>query len=360
MDFMTLALFIAGFVLLVGGAEWLVRGASRVAVTSGVTPLVIGLTVVAFGTSAPELAVSVGSALGGQPDIAVGNVVGSNILNILVILGLAALITPLVVSQQLIRLDVPLMIGASLLVYLMALDGRISRLEGAVLFAGIVAYVIFSIISSRRESAAIQAEYAEAVDTTVSPGAGVMVKNLGLIVLGLILLVVGARWLVAGAVDLARFFGISELIIGLTIVSLGTSLPEIAASLMAALRGERDIAVGNAVGSNLFNLLCVLGLTSLVSPEGIAVSPAALHFDLPVMLAVAVACLPIFFTDHRIDRWEGALFLAYYVAYVIYLILNATHHPALEPFNATMLWFALPLTGITLVLLSVRGLRRRG
>jgi cation:H+ antiporter len=172
-------------------------------------------------------------------------------------------------------------------------------------------------------------------------------------------LVIGANWLVEGAVAVARFFGLSELIIALTIVSIGTSLPEVAASIMAALRGERDIAVGNAVGSNLFNLLSVLGLTSLVSPTGIAVSPAALHFDIPVMIAVAVACLPIFFTEHRIDRWEGTLFLGYYLAYVAFLILNATAHPALGPFSAAVLWFALPLTVVTLLVLTVRALYRR-
>jgi cation:H+ antiporter len=315
---------------------------------------------VAFGTSAPELAVSVGSALNGQPDLALGNVVGSNILNILVILGMSAVIIPLTVSQQLIRLDVPLMIVASVLVYLMALDGAVGRLEGALLFSGIIGYTVFSIVKSRRESAEIAEEYAEAFNgKTPAPPKTTALKNLSMMVLGLVLLVIGAHWLVEGAVAVARFFGISELIIALTIVSIGTSLPEVAASVMAALRGERDIAVGNAVGSNLFNLLSVLGLTSLVSPTGVAVSPAALHFDIPVMIAVAVACLPIFFTEHRIDRWEGALFLGYYVAYVAFLILNATTHPALGPFSAAMLWFALPLTAVTLLVLTARALYRR-
>jgi cation:H+ antiporter len=360
MNMMTLFLFIAGFVALVGGAEWLVRGASRLAVAIGVAPLVIGLTVVAFGTSAPELAVSVRSALNGQPDLALGNVVGSNILNILVILGMSAVIIPLAVSQQLIRLDVPLMIGASVLVYVMALDGAVGRWEGALLFVGAIGYTVFSIVKSRRESAEIETEYAEAFNSK-APGRtrSAVLRNLGMMALGLILLIIGARWLVDGAVAVARFFGVSELIIALTIVSIGTSLPEVAASVMAALRGERDIAVGNAVGSNLFNLFSVLGLTSLISPTGVAVSPAALNFDIPVMIAVAVACLPIFFTEHRIDRWEGVLFLVFYLAYVAYLILNATAHPALGPFSAAMLWFALPLTGMTLLVLVVRALRQR-
>lgn len=354
MDAVTLSLFVLGFCLLVGGAEWLVRGASRLAATSGISPLVIGLTVVAFGTSAPELSVSVQSAVSGQANIAVGNIVGSNILNVLLILGLAALITPLIVSSQLVRLDVPLMIGVSVLVYLLALDGYIGRLDGLLLFAGIVAYTVFSIVQSRRESVQIQTEYAE----EFGPGkSGGILMNLALIVIGLVLLVLGARWLVNGAVMIAKLLGISDLIIGLTVIAIGTSLPEVAASVVASVRGQRDIAVGNVVGSNLFNLLMVLGLTGLISPSGIHVSPAALGFDIPVMIAVAVACLPIFFTAHRIDRWEGALFLGYYLAYTVYLILHSMEHDALPVFNAMMLWFAMPLTAITLLVLLVRALR---
>lgn len=358
---MTWFLFGLGFVMLVMGAEWLVRGASRLAAASGVSALVIGLTVVAFGTSAPELAVSVRSAFTGQPDIALGNVVGSNIFNILFILGLAALIAPLVVSQQLIRLDVPLMVGASLLLYLLALDGRIGRLDGLLLFAGILAYTVFSIVKSRRESAQVKAEYEESLGEEASreAGASAVLVNLGLIVAGLVLLVFGARWLVDGAVAIALFFGISELIIALTIVAGGTSLPEVAASVVASLRGERDIAVGNAIGSNLFNVLAVLGVTGLVSPTGVQVSAAALSFDIPVMIAVAVACLPIFFTGHRIDRWEGGLFLGYYLAYTAYLIFYATEHQALAAFSAVMLGFVLPLTFITLAVLFWRAWRAR-
>jgi cation:H+ antiporter len=180
-----------------------------------------------------------------------------------------------------------------------------------------------------------------------------------MIIAGLALLVLGAHWLVSGAVEIARFLGVSELIIGLTIVAGGTSLPEVAASIVASLRGERDIAVGNVVGSNLFNILAVLGLSSLVSPVGIPVSPAALSFDIPVMIAVAVACLPIFFTAHLIARWEGALFFGYYLAYTSYLILGALQHRAIETFSAAMLWFGFPLTAITLLVLAVRAWRRQ-
>lgn len=347
---LTLILFVLGFVFLVGGADWLVRGASRLAQAVGVSPLVIGLTVVSFGTSAPELAVSVQSAYLGQPDLAIGNVVGSNICNILLILGLAALLSPLVVSQKLLRLDVPLMTGVSLLLLLLALDGRLGRIDGTLLFSGILLYVVFSIWQSRRESRQIQEEYARRFGVETEAAAAIPLwNNLLLIGGGLILLVLGAHWLVEGAVVLARWFGISELIIGLTVIAVGTSLPEIAASVVAGLRGEQDIAVGNAVGSNLFNILAVLGLTALVAPEGVRVATAALYFDIPVMIVVAFACLPIFFTGHRIARWEGALFLGYYGAYLAYLALDATGHGALDTFSGVMLWFVAPLTVITLL-----------
>ncbi len=347
---LTLVLFVLGFVLLVTGAEWLVRGASRLAQASGISPLVIGLTVVSFGTSAPELAVGVQSAYLGQPDVAIGNIVGSNICNILLILGLAALASPLVVSQKLLRLDVPLMIGVSILLLVLAWDGQLSRIEGVLLFAGIVLYVGFSLWQSRRESQSVQDEYARQFGAeALAPKTESIGINLLWLGAGLVLLVLGAYWLVQGAAEVARWLGVSELIIGLTIIAIGTSLPEIAASVVAALRGERDIAVGNAVGSNLFNILAVLGATALVAPEGLPVASAAVYFDIPVMIVVAFACLPIFFTGYCIDRWEGALFLAYYGAYLAYLVLDATRHSAIETFSGIMLLFVIPLTVITLL-----------
>jgi len=347
--------FAGGLVLLGLGAELLVRGASRLAAALGIPPIVIGLTVVAFGTSAPELAVSLKSALSGQADIALGNVIGSNILNVLLILGASALIVPLVVHAQLVRLDVPLLIAASVAALLMALDGRIGRLEGLLLFAGAVAYTGFLIRQSRRENAAVQAEYA----AQYAPRGASLLTNALLVLAGLGLLVAGSRLLVTAAVAFARSLGVSELIVGLTIVAAGTSLPEIATSILAAARGERDIAVGNVVGSNLFNILIVLGLTALVSPDGVAVAPGALDFDLPVMVAVAVACLPIFFTGHLIARWEGGLFLGYYLAYTSYLVLDAAGHDALPMFSAVMSAFVLPLTALTVAVAVGRALRQR-
>lgn len=361
MDLVTLILFILGLGLLVVGAELLVKGASRLAVSVGISPLVIGLTVVAFGTSAPELAVSVQSAYAGQADIALGNVVGSNIFNVLLILGLSALIAPLLVSQQLVRLDVPLMIGVSVLLLLLSLDGSLSRIDGLLLSSGLVIYTVWSIRQSRKENTQIQEEYTEAVREASAVGGKLrtVIINLGLIVGGLILLVLGSRWLVDGAVMIAKTLGVSELVIGLTIIAAGTSLPEVATSVIASIRGERDIAVGNVVGSNLFNILFVLGLSSILAPNGIPVAPSALSFDIPVMIAVAIACLPIFFTGNVISRWEGAVFLGYYVAYTLYLILDATEHDALPLFSNAMLLFALPLTAITLLTVTVRAIRER-
>ncbi|WP_278362216.1 calcium/sodium antiporter [Stutzerimonas kunmingensis] len=355
MTLMTFVYLIAGLVLLVAGAEVLVRGAAKLAAQFGISPLVIGLTVVAFGTSAPETAVSVQAALNGSGDIAIGNVVGSNIANVLLILGMTALVAPLVVSRQLIRLDVPIMIGASLVTFGLAWDGELSRIDGALLFTAVVVYTLFLIISSRREKAAeVDHEFAKefGLDEPAKPHAGLI--NAGLVIAGLVLLVVGSNFLVEGAVALARALGLSELVIGLTVIAIGTSLPELATSIMAAFRGERDIAVGNIVGSNIFNLLCVLGLASLVSPQAIGVSSNALAFDFPVMIAVAVACLPIFFAGYCIKRWEGALFVAYYVAYTLYLVLTSTGRPFAETFGDAMLGYALPLTAITLLVIAGR------
>ncbi|MCX7939881.1 MAG: calcium/sodium antiporter, partial [Thermoflexales bacterium] len=258
MDAITIVLFVAGLALAIGGAEALVRGASRLAAALGVSPLVIGLTVVAFGTSSPELAVSVQSSLLGLSGVSLGNVVGSNIFNVLLILGLSALVAPLTVAQQLIRLDVPLMIGVSLVAYLFALDGNVGRFEGVMLFAGIVAYTVFLILESRRESRDIEKEYAQEFGERPR-GALQILINLLLVGAGLGMLVIGSRWLIDGAVAIARMLGVSEVVIALTLIAGGTSLPEVATSVVASIRGERDIAVGNIVGSNIFNLLSVLG-----------------------------------------------------------------------------------------------------
>lgn len=343
---------IAGLVALVVGAELLVRGASRIAAQAGISPLVIGLTVVAFGTSAPELAVSVGGALTGQSDVALGNVLGSNTFNVLFVLGASAVIVPLVVSSQLVRLDVPVMIGVSGLVMMLAWDGRIGRVDGLVLLTGIVVYTGLLFRIARRTGEA---------EAPPTPEAGSsLFPFVVLAAVGLGLLVLGARWMVGGAVTVAEMMGVSELVIGLTVVAVGTSLPEVVTSLVAAFRGERDIAVGNVVGSNIFNLLGVLGATAAIAPEGVAVDAAVLRFDLPVMVAVAVVCLPIFFTGLEIARWEGALLLGYYAAYTCYVVLAATRHVAQGALADAMLWFVMPLTVVTLAVSVLRSRRGGG
>jgi cation:H+ antiporter len=367
----TALLFVAGLALLVVGGELLVRGASSLATAVGISPLVVGLTVVALGTSAPELAVSVRASLAGQGDLAVGNVVGSNIFNVLFILGLSALIRPLAVSSRLVRLDVPIMIASAGLMWWLCADGVVSRADGLVLLLGIVAYTAFLIVQGRRETRALRAEVEAEVlakrvvdDAAVKIGASPeMVRRasvplqLVLIAAGLVALVFGARFLVDAAVTVATALGVSELVIGLTIVAAGTSLPEVAASLIAAARGHRDIAIGNVVGSNVFNALCILGAAGVANP--IPVPESALRFDLPVMLGASVACLPIFFRGRAIVRWEGLLFLGYYAAYTAYLILDAAKHAALPAYGTAMLLYVIPVTAVTLTVLVVQDWQAR-
>ncbi len=335
MDLITLVLFVLGFVLLTVGADTLVQGASELAETLGISRLIVGLTIVAFGTSAPELAVNLQSAWVDKPDLAVGNVVGSNILNVLLVLGVAAVIVPLSVHKQLIKLEIPLMIAVSFLLLFLSFDGTLNRWDGLLLSSGIVFYTIFTIRSARQTPSDDEKNGEKNAPSS-------LFKQIIFIIVGLVLLVLGSDWLVNGAVMLAKYFGISELIIGLTIISIGTSLPELATVIIGSLRGEEDLVVGNVVGSNLFNILLVLGFTSLVAP--LEVSQQAISVDMPIMIAVAMLCLPILFTDYLIERWEGGLFLGYYVAYTLYLFLNAIQHAWLSTYAMVMVWFVIPLT----------------
>ena len=347
MSLASLALLAAGFALLTGGAELLVRGASSLASRLGIPPLVVGLTVVAFGTSSPEVAVSVQAAMGGQPQVALGNVVGSNIFNVLFILGISALVAPLVVQRQLVRLDVPVMIVVSILPPLLAMDGALTRRDGTLLlvlgatYTGLLAYL--GLQGNDPTPAAPAGEIAP--DPAGRPRG--WLRELALVLGGLLLLSLGADWLVVAAARVARNFGVSELVIGLTLISAGTSLPEVATSVVASFRGERDIAVGNVVGSNIFNVLAVLGVAAFAAPGGIAVPPGVLTFDFPVMAAVALACLPIFFTGWQISRWEGAVFVLYYLIYLVYLLLHSSGHEADEAFGAVIVLFVFPLTAVT-------------
>lgn len=311
---MTAILLISGLVLLYAGAEALVKGATAMAFRLGISSLVIGLTIVAFGTSAPEMTVSVLAAFSGKGDIAAANVVGSNIFNIAVILGIASLICPIHISRQLIRWDVPVMIGVSLLGIWMLANRVLSQIEGVILFAGIILYTVWAFRRSRSTSA-ISGE-----GNPESPSAEYPHMKLSLsvmwIVTGLILLVLGSKALVTGAIYLARSAGLSESIIGLTIVSAGTSLPELATSVVAAFRRQPDIAVGNIIGSNIFNILAILGVSSLLVPYS---APGLTTVDLAVMLGFAVVAMPFMWTKFTLSRTEGFLLLAGYGIYLWHL-----------------------------------------
>jgi cation:H+ antiporter len=306
----------AGLLLLFFGAEALVRGSAAFARRVGLTPLVIGLTVVAFGTSAPELAVSVDAALEGNGGLAAGNVIGSNITNIALILGASALITPMAVHAQVIRVDIPLMILISLLVAVACIDGSLGRIEGAALTLGLAAYLSFAVILARREtSLAVREEFGSDVPQATR---SVWVEIV-LMVSGLALLLLGADWLVDGAVKIARGLGVSDAIIGLTLVALGTSLPELATSIVAALKRHTDLAVGNIIGSNIFNLLGILGIAAWVMPlklDGIHTT------DWLAMIAVSVLILPLARSDSLLKRWEAVLLLVVYAGYLLYLTVR--------------------------------------
>lgn len=413
MTFDVFLLLLGGLVLLVGGGEFLVRGASRFAELLGLSPLVVGLTVVAYGTSAPELAVSIQAGLAGNGDIAVANVVGSNIFNVLFILGLCALVAPLIVDRRLVRIDVPIMIGVSFVAGLMALNGNFAFWEGLLLALGTASYTAWSVISSRAETAAANAANTHHVAEPEliagkHPGwlvsqlllaalgglgwklgwfgfvegglalagglvfaaghvfckggttrAGDLVHQIGFILTGLGVLVLGAGWLVEGAVLTARSLGVSEAVIGLTVVAAGTSLPEVAASVVATIRGQRDLAIGNVVGSNIANILAILGISSLVTPGGLAVAESILHVDIPVMIAVAVVCLPIFYTGYLIRRWEGCVLFAAYIGYTTWLVFDATGQPASTALGQALAWVFAPVALATFAVTGVRALTTR-
>lgn len=339
---------LAGLLLLIAGAEWLVRGAVRLAASLKVRPLVVGLGVVALGSSVPQLAVSLQATFVGTPDIAVGSLFGSNIFSLLVTLGLSALIIPLRVSRQLVRLDIPLLIGASALVFGLAWNERLGRLEGGVLLLALAGYLGVLWRQSRHPGRVANAQ-----------GTAPWLKCLGMMLGGLLLLVVGSHWLLDAALELASDFGLSDRVIGLTIVAVGTSLPELATSLVAALRGHREIAVGNVIGSNLFNLLGVLGLTALLAPAPLSVSPNALDFDLPVMLGVTLLCLPLFYSGYRVTRTEGLVLLGLYLAYGLHVVAFTTGMPLAGRLEDLMLFYVLPVLAAVIVFGSVRAWRRQ-
>lgn len=301
-----------GLVGLFFGGQWLVTGSSRLARSLGISALIVGLTVVAMGTSAPELLVSIDASLRGSPDIAVGNVVGSNIANIGLILGLAGLIYPISVHVNLLRREIPIMVVVTVAAFVIFLDGMITQFEGLLLVGGLLAFLGFMVVSARKEQ---KVDHHIPEDEDIIPPASInRPLELGRLALGLVVLVVGAQFTVDNAVNIARTFGVSELIIGVTLVAVGTSLPELVTSVMAALRKESDIAIGNVVGSNIFNVLAILGLTTFIQP--IPVAGQIVRFDGLVMIAFAVLLVP-FVLNRRLGRRESAIFLSAYIVYVI-------------------------------------------
>ncbi|MGB3258575.1 MAG: calcium/sodium antiporter [Ornithinimicrobium sp.] len=357
MDLVSVLQVLFGLVLLVAGGEFLVRGASALAVKAGISPLIVGLTVVSVATSAPELAVTTGAVFSGESELAIGNVVGSNIANILLVLGVSAIVLPLGIRRQLVRIDVPFLIvlGAALL--LLAVDGRISTVDGLVLLLAWVAHTLLSVWLSKRGDQQDPAPTgAEDVPEPVA-----LPIALGLVALGVGALVGGANLLVSGAVAIATGLGVSSLVVGLTVVAVGTSLPELVASIIAVRKRQGDLAVGNAIGSCLANIGLVLGVPSVLQPGGLPVPSAVLSIDLPLMVAASVALLPVIYTGARIARREGVLFVLLYVCYTTYLVLNARGHDAASGFSWVMLSLVLPLVFLTLTLLAgrERRLRRR-
>lgn len=314
--FVQIILGLLGGVMLYYGAEFLVKGGVSVALKFKISPLVIGLTLVAFATSAPELAVSIDSTLHGHGDVALGNVAGSNICNIALILGLSALIAPLPVNRKLLKLDMPLMIAASLAItgfYL--LNSGVNRWQGAIFFAGIISYTVWSIYSSRKEGVS-EDDGGDEVEMKELK----LWYSLLLVVGGLVTLVLGARFFVGCAHFIAVKIGVPEAVIGLTVVALGTSLPELATSLVAAMKHEQDIAIGNVVGSNIFNILCIMGVAPVIKP---IYAPGVQMFDFGVMIICALLLWGMMIFGKKINRIEGGIFLIINLAYIAYLIRRA-------------------------------------
>jgi len=348
--------FAVGVLGLLIAANLVVAGSSQLGLMLGLTPTIIGLTIVAAGTSAPELAVVGQAVANGDSELAVGSIIGSNIANVLLVLGIVATLGAVQVNARVIRIDIPIMIGASLLFFAFAFNTVIGRLEALVLLAGIVSFTAWTIRSARSKPL-----------PDVTDGSGVTVHRstrtyvvLGAkLIAGVAGLALSARLVVSGAEEIAASLGVPELIIGLTVVAIGTSAPEIVTTVVAALRGQADLAVGNAVGSNIYNILFVLGAVGLFAPDGIAVSSDAVALDLPVMLAAAIACLPVLAADHVLSRWEGLVFLGYYLAYIAFLALDAADHDAKDDFALFFGVIVVPLTVITIATIAVRQFQQR-
>lgn len=362
LSFMVVILFIAGLIALIGGAELFLKGVDRFGIKWGISPLIMGLTVVAFATGAPELAISLQAAVNGSADLVLGNIIGSNIANILLILGICTLVKPLAITLRVVRIDVPIVIGASILLYILAMDGELTTLDGVWLVLGLIVYSVFTFFQIKRERGDNSPEERskEEIESLAS-GWFFYIKNLGFLAIGLTFIVLGSSWMVDSAVQIATILGLSELVIGLTIVSIGTSLPEVATSVATIRKGNADMAVANVLGSNLYNIFLTMGLTLVIAPGILAVSDAALALDLPFMVAVSIACIPIFVAGFNLTLSDGIIFLLYYSMYLTYLVLDAINSPYENMMETLVLWVVLPLTllyMIVRVIIHRRDLKR--
>lgn len=321
-----LGLCAAGLLVLVLGAELVTRSGGKLAAQLGVPPILIGLTVVAIGTSTPELVIGIDAALRGVGPLAVGNIAGTNTVNILLILGLSAAMRPLALGMQTIRMDLPVMIVTALAMLAMASDGVMSRQDGAVLLLAGLAYTAAVIVSARGESREVQAEFAKEYE--VGPrqrrDRRAQLSSAATLLVGMAIIVVSADWLVDSAVRLAQIWGVSDAFIGLTIVAIGTSAPELATTVISTLKNQRDIAIGNLLGSSIYNILVIFGLTALVPPQGIPVTRELMLVDLPIMALVTMACAPVFLSRRQISRLEGCVFVCAYGVYLGYLVVART------------------------------------
>ncbi|MAO64315.1 MAG: hypothetical protein CL666_04895 [Balneola sp.] len=347
---MTVLFFILGLVMLIAGAELFLKSVDKFGLAWSVSPVVMGLTVVAFATGAPELAISLQAAAEGKPDLVLGNILGSNIANILLILGIAGLVKPLKITNRIIKIDVPVVIGASVLLFVLAMDGSLTPRDGFIILAALVVYSLFvyrQIRKDRQVNRLKNEENPSKLDEPVT--AWFYTKYILILLIGLAFIVSGSRWMVDAAVEIAGVLGISELIIGLTIVSIGTSLPEVATSLSAVRHNDSDTAVANVMGSNLYNIFLTLGLTIVVAPGALSVSPDALKLDMPIMIAVALACLPLFWPGKQLGRIEAGGFLFYYIAYMAYLVLISIQHPLEQTMEWWMVWVIMPVTVVLII-----------
>jgi cation:H+ antiporter len=320
------AWFLAGLIVLAGGSEVMVRGGTGLASRLGISPIIIGLTVVSIGTSMPELAIGVIAVGEGSGALAVGNIAGTNVVNLLLILGLSALLVPLALQMRTIRSELPVMAGVAVLFWLLSADGGLTRLDGLILVAGAVVYTVAVVLSARRESRRVAMEFAGEFGpaAVVTSGRYGTIRDLAMTAGGIVVLVIGADWLVDGAVGVAREFAVSDALIGLTVVAIGTSAPELMTTIVSTIRGDRDIAIGNLIGSSVYNILLVLGITCLVPDNGIGLPETLVRVDIPVMVAVALACVPIFLSGRRVSRAEGGVMVAVYFVYLAFLIATQT------------------------------------